>query len=284
MRDRAGADPDRAVPQHHRLSALLTALDHAYPHDDLYLVADNLASHLSGPIRDWLTDHPRLQHAFIPVGAAWLNLIEGWWRIFRRKAFAGVSFADADDIAYATRTRYRPPQPPRPPVGLGRPAAISPHASSPLRLSPLRNARKPSWTLTRKVGQDADGVGCSAATLGLDGIVGGTSWCWPHAPRRACHPADAGFVVVQHPAPAAARPELLLHRFQRAGRLLHPLHQRPATQPDPARSVSEVVPVWWFFREVGERRCAAVWPMWHDATMAFMAEVAYAQSVTRAGS
>jgi transposase InsO family protein len=83
--------------------ALLTALDHAYPHGDLSLVADNLASHLSGPIRDWLADHLRIQHAFIPVGAAWLNLIEGWWRLFRRKAFAGVSLADADDFAYATR-------------------------------------------------------------------------------------------------------------------------------------------------------------------------------------
>jgi hypothetical protein len=41
------------------------------------LVADNLASHRSGPIRDWLAAHPRIQHAFIPVGAAWLTLIEG---------------------------------------------------------------------------------------------------------------------------------------------------------------------------------------------------------------
>ena len=83
--------------------ALLQTLDHAYPHGDLYLIADNLSSHTSGPIRDWLAAHPRIQHAFIPVGAAWLNLIEGWWRIFRRKAFAGASLADADDIAYATR-------------------------------------------------------------------------------------------------------------------------------------------------------------------------------------
>ncbi len=84
--------------------ALLQALDQAYPHGDLYLIADNLASHLSGPIRDWLATHPRIQHAFIPVGAAWLNLIEGWWLIFRRKAFAGAALANAADIAYATRT------------------------------------------------------------------------------------------------------------------------------------------------------------------------------------
>ena len=85
--------------------ALLQTLDQTYAQGALSLVADNLSSHLSGPISDWLAAHPRVQHAFIPVGAAWLNLIEGWWRLFRRKAFAGASLADADadDIAYATR-------------------------------------------------------------------------------------------------------------------------------------------------------------------------------------
>ena len=82
--------------------ALLTSLDQAYPQGDLSLIADNLSSHLSGPIRDWLAAHPRFQQAFIPVGAAWLTLIEGWWRLFRRKAFAGASLADAADIAYVT--------------------------------------------------------------------------------------------------------------------------------------------------------------------------------------
>lgn len=50
--------------------AFLETLDHAFPQGDLYLVADNLSSHSSGPIRDWLAAHPRIQHAFIPVGAA----------------------------------------------------------------------------------------------------------------------------------------------------------------------------------------------------------------------
>lgn len=57
--------------------ALLNTLDRSYAQGDLYLIADNLSSHTSGPIRDWLADHPRFQHAFIPSGAAWLNLIEG---------------------------------------------------------------------------------------------------------------------------------------------------------------------------------------------------------------
>lgn len=82
--------------------ALLQALDQAHPQGDLYLVTDNLSSHTSGAILEWLAAHPRIQHVFIPVGASWLNLIEGWWRIFRRKAFAGVPLANADDVAYVT--------------------------------------------------------------------------------------------------------------------------------------------------------------------------------------
>jgi transposase len=50
----------------------------------LYLIADNLKIHDSALVRKWLEEHPRIEHAFIPKGAAWLNLIEGWWRIFRR--------------------------------------------------------------------------------------------------------------------------------------------------------------------------------------------------------
>ncbi|MEU7305656.1 hypothetical protein [Streptomyces sp. NPDC007206] len=45
---------------------------------------------------------PRIRHAFIPVGACWLNLQEGWWRIFRETALAGRSFANPDDITQVT--------------------------------------------------------------------------------------------------------------------------------------------------------------------------------------
>ena len=93
---------------------------------DIVVITDNLSSHNSKATRDWLTGHPRIRHAFIPVGACWLNLQEAWWRIFRRTAIAGQCFADPDDIDYATRiataqlnTRARPwvwgrpPPPPR---------------------------------------------------------------------------------------------------------------------------------------------------------------------------
>jgi hypothetical protein len=55
---------------------LLDAIDTAYPTGDLYLINDNLSSHSSGPIREWLAAHPRVHQTPVPTGACWLNLIE----------------------------------------------------------------------------------------------------------------------------------------------------------------------------------------------------------------
>ena len=82
---------------------LLTLLDAANPQGELNLVSDNRSSHTSAPIQEWLVRHPRVHPVPIPTGACWLNLQEGWWRLFRREAFAGQSFADAKEIDLATR-------------------------------------------------------------------------------------------------------------------------------------------------------------------------------------
>ena len=81
---------------------LLEAIAAANPEGDLYLISDNLSSHKSPPIQDWLAKNPRVHHVFIPVGACWLNLQEAWWRIFRRAAFAGQTFADGEELERAT--------------------------------------------------------------------------------------------------------------------------------------------------------------------------------------
>ncbi|SNT35841.1 DDE superfamily endonuclease [Streptosporangium subroseum] len=93
----------------------LQLIEEANPAREIVIVADNLSSHNSKSTREWLEEHPRISHAFIPVGACWLNLQEGWWRIFRKTALAGQSLADPHEIAEVTRlataqlnTRARP--------------------------------------------------------------------------------------------------------------------------------------------------------------------------------
>jgi hypothetical protein len=77
--------------------------EQANPDGTIWVITGNLSSHDSKSTRAWLEDHPRIRHAFIPKRACWLNMQEGWWRIFRRHALAGQDFADPDEIARATQ-------------------------------------------------------------------------------------------------------------------------------------------------------------------------------------
>lgn len=81
----------------------LGLVEEANPRGEIRIVTDNLSSHNSRSTREWLAEHPRISHTFLPVGACWLNLQEGWWRLFRKAALAGQSFAGPDEIDHATR-------------------------------------------------------------------------------------------------------------------------------------------------------------------------------------
>ena len=62
---------------------LLRMIERAIPNGVIHVIADNLKTHKSALVGEWLEDYPRIEHAFIPKGAAWPNLIEAWWRLFR---------------------------------------------------------------------------------------------------------------------------------------------------------------------------------------------------------
>lgn len=82
--------------------ALPCQVEAANPTGDMYVKTSNLSSHKSAATRSWLAAHPRIQQVFMPKGACWLTLQEGWWRLLRRDALAGQSFANADEIEQAT--------------------------------------------------------------------------------------------------------------------------------------------------------------------------------------
>jgi transposase InsO family protein len=81
---------------------LLARIAEANPRGAIRVVTDNMSSHTSWQVRRWLARHRRIQQVFIPKAACWLNLQEGWWRLFRRQALAGQTFADATEITHAT--------------------------------------------------------------------------------------------------------------------------------------------------------------------------------------
>lgn len=81
--------------------ALLADIEADNATGDIFVITDNLTSHLSAETTAWLANHPRIHQMFIPKGACWLNLQEGWWRLFRRDAFAGQNFANLKEIEHA---------------------------------------------------------------------------------------------------------------------------------------------------------------------------------------
>lgn len=105
LRVRDGQALTRTAPSRNTAGylGLLQAVAEANPAGDLYLISDNLASHKSPPIQEWLAANPRVQPVFLPTGACWLNLSEAWWRLFRREALAGQDIGDARDMAETTR-------------------------------------------------------------------------------------------------------------------------------------------------------------------------------------
>jgi hypothetical protein len=62
------------------------------PQGDVHLVIDNLSIHNSVESLRWNFGHRRFYFHFLPTGAAWLNLIEGWWRILGHRALDGRNF------------------------------------------------------------------------------------------------------------------------------------------------------------------------------------------------
>jgi hypothetical protein len=105
LRVRDGQALTQPGPTRHTVGyrGLLDAIVAANPDGEWYVIGDNLSAHKSPPIQECLTAHARVHPVFTSKGACWLNLQEAWWRLFRRAALAGQSFADHTEIEYATQ-------------------------------------------------------------------------------------------------------------------------------------------------------------------------------------
>lgn len=74
----------------------------------VYAVLDNLRAHRAVDVLLWALAHPRWEFVFQPKYAAYLNLIEPWWKILRSLALKGRRFATWAEICAAVEaaTRY----------------------------------------------------------------------------------------------------------------------------------------------------------------------------------
>ena len=80
----------------------LVTIDKVVPDElDVHLVCDNLATHKTPAINDWLAKHPRLHVHFTPTGSSWINQVERWFaylteQLLRRGVHTSVSALEKD--------------------------------------------------------------------------------------------------------------------------------------------------------------------------------------------
>jgi transposase len=69
----------------------------------IYGIVDNLNTHRATDVLLFALAHPRWEFVFQPKYAAYLNLIEPWWKILRSLALKGQRFETWDEVCQAIR-------------------------------------------------------------------------------------------------------------------------------------------------------------------------------------
>jgi hypothetical protein len=67
----------------------------------VYAILDNLSAHRAADVLLFALAHPRWEFAFQPKYAAYLNLIEPWWKVLRSLALKGRRFESWDELCQA---------------------------------------------------------------------------------------------------------------------------------------------------------------------------------------
>jgi transposase len=92
----------------------LVAIDKAVPLDlEVHLVCDNLATHKTATVRDWLARHPRFHLHFTPTGSSWINQVERWFglltdQLIRRGVHKSVVALEHDVRQWITNWNQNP--------------------------------------------------------------------------------------------------------------------------------------------------------------------------------
>ena len=86
--------------------AFLTKINSEVPPDlDVHVILDNLSTHKTPAVHEWLLRHPRFHFHFTPTYGSWMNLVERWFsalttKKLQRSAHASVKALAADIRAW----------------------------------------------------------------------------------------------------------------------------------------------------------------------------------------
>lgn len=70
----------------------------------VYAIVDNLSSHRAADVLLFSLAYPRWEFVFQPKYAAYLNLIEPWWKVLRSLALKGRRFETWDQVCAAVQS------------------------------------------------------------------------------------------------------------------------------------------------------------------------------------
>jgi transposase len=70
----------------------------------VYAIVDNLSTHRATDVLLFSLAHPRWEFVFQPKYAAYLNLIEPWWKVLRSLALKGRRFETWDEVCAAVQS------------------------------------------------------------------------------------------------------------------------------------------------------------------------------------
>ena len=84
----------------HRSREFLSFLDQVAegirPGTPVHVVLDNVSSHKSAAVHEWLKDHPGWTFHFTPTSASWMNAVEGFFSKLARQRLKNTIFTSVD--------------------------------------------------------------------------------------------------------------------------------------------------------------------------------------------
>jgi transposase len=100
----AGAVTGACGQRHRRVEfrAFLNTVEASVPPGlEVHVVLDHAATHKTRIVHDWLVKRPRVHLHFTPTSASWLNLVECWFAVLRRRRLDLGAFTSTQDLERA---------------------------------------------------------------------------------------------------------------------------------------------------------------------------------------
>jgi transposase len=71
---------------------------------DIHVVLDNLSTHYTPEVQEWLEANPNVTFHFTPIGSSWMNQIEIWFGIITKQAIRRGTFVSVNHLIQRIRT------------------------------------------------------------------------------------------------------------------------------------------------------------------------------------